>query len=68
MTDYYCGFCNNKFWNKSNLDKHQKTAKYCLDIQSKSDPLVGKINNNIIVNTNNIIGDVIGDVKVIYKK
>ena len=35
MTDYYCGFCNNKFWNKSNLDKHQKTAKYCLAIQIK---------------------------------
>ena len=27
MTEYICNFCNKKFWNKSNLDKHKKTAQ-----------------------------------------
>ena len=50
MTDYYCGFCNNKFWNKSNLDKHQKTAKYCLAIQIKNKPNDKDLNNELIDN------------------
>jgi hypothetical protein len=33
MTEYICNFCNNSFWNKTNLDKHKKTAKYCLELQ-----------------------------------
>ena len=48
MTDYYCGFCNNKFWNKSNLDKHQKTAKYCLAIQIKNTNIEVLDNNKLI--------------------
>lgn len=28
-----CKFCNNKFKNISSLNNHQKTAKYCLNIQ-----------------------------------
>ena len=54
MTDYYCGFCNNKFWNKSNLDKHQKTAKYCIAIQIKNktnnkDTNIEVIDNNKLI-------------------
>jgi hypothetical protein len=30
-----CNFCNKSFSSKSNLLSHQKTAKYCLDIQGK---------------------------------
>jgi hypothetical protein len=30
-----CEFCNKKFLYKSNLIKHQKTAKFCLNIQDK---------------------------------
>ena len=33
MTEYICNFCNKKFCSKSNLDKHKKTAKYCLELQ-----------------------------------
>ena len=33
MTEHICNFCNKKFWNKSNLDKHKKTAKFCLELQ-----------------------------------
>jgi len=35
-----CEFCKNTFQNISSLNNHQKTAKYCLDIQ-------GKESNNI---------------------
>ena len=35
-----CEFCKNTFRNISSLNNHQKTAKYCLDIQ-------GKESNNI---------------------
>ena len=35
MSEYICNFCNKKFWNKYNLDKHKKTAKYCLELQKK---------------------------------
>jgi hypothetical protein len=31
-----CKFCNKIFLNKGNLLKHQKTAKYCIEIQNKS--------------------------------
>jgi uncharacterized C2H2 Zn-finger protein len=30
-----CQFCGNKFTNKSILNKHQKTAKYCLSLRNK---------------------------------
>lgn len=30
-----CDFCKKSFYTKSNLVKHQKTAKYCLKIQGK---------------------------------
>ena len=30
-----CEFCKNVFRNISSLNNHQKTAKYCLDIQGK---------------------------------
>ena len=36
-----CEFCNKSFSSKSNLLTHQKTAKYCLDLQ-------GKENNDFI--------------------
>lgn len=36
-----CDFCNKSFSTKSNLLTHQKTAKYCLDLQ-------GKENNDFI--------------------
>jgi len=32
-----CEFCNKSFSTKSNLFHHQKTAKFCLDLQGKSD-------------------------------
>ena len=32
-----CEFCNKSFSTKSNLNYHQKTTKYCLDIQGKSE-------------------------------
>jgi len=35
MTEYICNFCNNKFFSLNNLDKHKKTAKYCLELQKK---------------------------------
>jgi hypothetical protein len=31
-----CKYCKNKFSTKSNLNSHQKTAKYCLQIQGKT--------------------------------
>ena len=37
MDSNQCKFCNKIFMNKGNLIKHQKTAKYCLEIQNKSD-------------------------------
>ena len=33
---YTCEFCKRLFNNKSNLKTHMQTAKYCLDIQKKS--------------------------------
>jgi hypothetical protein len=35
MTELICSFCNKVFSKNSNLIKHQQTAKYCLDIQTK---------------------------------
>jgi len=32
-----CTFCNKEFSSKSNLVAHQKTAKFCLEIQGKND-------------------------------
>ena len=67
MTDYYCGFCNNKFWNKSNLDKHQKTAKYCLAIQIKKTN--DKDINNELIDNNKLIERKLNDNDlVLYKK
>jgi hypothetical protein len=47
MTEYICNFCNNSFWNKTNLDKHKKTAKYCIKLQKKEILNDSKENNNI---------------------
>jgi len=33
--NYLCEFCNNSFATSYNLKNHQKTAKFCLDIQNK---------------------------------
>ena len=33
--DLTCEFCKNSFKNKSYLTKHQKTSKYCIEIQKK---------------------------------
>ena len=33
MTEVICNYCNHIFKNKSNVDKHQKTAKYCIELQ-----------------------------------
>ena len=30
-----CTYCNSKLSNKSSLNCHQKTAKYCLKLQNK---------------------------------
>jgi hypothetical protein len=35
MSNFNCEFCKKTFFNKSNLVKHQNTAKFCLDIQNK---------------------------------
>jgi len=35
-----CNFCQKCFATKSNLNSHQKTAKYCLQIQGKNEPVV----------------------------
>lgn len=35
MTEYICNFCNKKYSNKYNLLNHQKTAKFCLDVQNE---------------------------------
>jgi TolA-binding protein len=32
---FVCDICCHKFQNKSNLSKHQKTAKFCLNLRSK---------------------------------
>jgi hypothetical protein len=32
----FCTYCNNSFINFSSLNKHQKTAKYCLELQNKN--------------------------------
>jgi hypothetical protein len=34
-----CTFCNKEFSSKSNLNAHQKSAKYCLDLQGKKEKL-----------------------------
>ena len=50
MTEYICNFCNKKFSSKSNIDKHKKTAKYCLELQKKdisNDFKNNSISNNI---------------------
>jgi hypothetical protein len=54
MTDLTCNYCNHIFKNKSNLDKHQKTAKYCIELQKTQN--LDIINEDIIDNNfeNNI--------------
>jgi len=34
----FCNYCNSEFHNKCNLNKHQRTSKYCLKIQQQKDP------------------------------
>ena len=36
MTDLICEFCNKQFTVKSSLKTHQRSAKYCLQIQNKN--------------------------------
>lgn len=36
MSEMLCQFCNNVFLNKNTLEKHQTTAKYCLELQNKN--------------------------------
>ena len=33
-----CTYCKSEFFDKCNLNKHQRTSKYCLKIQLKKDP------------------------------
>ena len=36
-----CDFCKKQFSSKSNLSSHQKTAKYCLQLQGRDNPNFG---------------------------
>jgi hypothetical protein len=36
MSDYKCEFCNNEYTNVKILKSHQKTAKFCIEIQKKN--------------------------------
>ena len=36
MDNFICEFCNREFTTKGNLTLHQRTAKYCLEIQGKN--------------------------------
>ena len=40
METYKCQFYENSFKTASNLKYHQKSAKYCIDIQSKKSLLI----------------------------
>jgi hypothetical protein len=35
MSKYICEFCKGEFAKASNLSKHQRTAKYCIDLQDE---------------------------------
>ena len=35
MTNYKCDFCNNEYTNNKILKNHQKTAKFCIEIQKR---------------------------------
>ena len=37
MTNYSCEFCKGEFAKASNLSKHQRTAKYCIELQDLKD-------------------------------
>jgi len=45
MSNYLCNYCNKEFKSSSSLNNHKKTAKYCLDIQNKTED--GKYNCDI---------------------
>ena len=46
MSDYKCEFCSNEYTNKKILKTHQKTAKFCIEIQKRTQ---NKTNNKDIV-------------------
>jgi hypothetical protein len=35
MSEILCDYCNNNFKSNSSLEKHKKTAKFCLIIQEE---------------------------------
>ena len=43
----YCEFCNNEYANKKILKNHQKTAKFCIEIQKKTQNKTVKKSTNI---------------------
>ena len=46
MSTYKCEFCNNEYVNSKILKNHQKTAKFCIEIQKK--PKIKPIINTLI--------------------
>ena len=36
---FKCGYCNKLFTSKGNLNTHQKTASFCIQIQKTQDKL-----------------------------
>lgn len=40
---YNCNYCNKQFTKKSNLNKHIKTAKYCLKLQEQKQSQYAKL-------------------------
>lgn len=53
MSNFKCEFCDSSFLRKNTLINHQKTAKFCLDIQGKDNlknRYIEKICTKIYVN------------------
>ena len=56
MTELLCNYCNHSFKNKSNLDKHQKTTKYCIELQKIQESLINNSKENKQEELTNIKG------------